>query len=1159
MRVKALTILTGLLAFLIPLSAQVPAGYVQTTATVPALANGQFASSWTNLSPNPQLGLLGCVSTFQTTVSGRFDAYGHFAVPLADTAQICPAPSTWTFTFTFFCTPPSIPSAFTIQVPVTGGTEDISAQITARLPVTQCSTGGGGGGGGGGAPAPPAFAVQLANSSASAFQADPTITINPFTHTFSAPLFNFGHFDDGITLAGAVSTLEPLNNVATTYTPFAPARPFYTPAFGASDFGTSSPTTVLGIDNATRFGQGLTTTLRELFPLDGGKYTTQQMNQYSVYYGFLFNRSQGSNQLFGYGQYNLGRGDNVIQSGDQQCFGGGGREVGGLGTPACQFAQNFQSTGLNTFTATINGSGSAGQVTYTYTPGLNETSSAGARTIIDTSQAVNTGTATASGTTITFSGAPNMTTQNPSPVGQLIVLGSTADGYAPNLFGTAGGAAGTFQGFSNLGQVYAVGLGNSGGSGYNTGDQLLVTGCGSADALLNVIASGGVATGFSLAATPTGASGYSVASNCTTTHSSGSGTGATVNITQVTGVVGAAGQLCNVQNFSGGTGAQSTTGWFTGQLEFALTGTNAIANGTAFNGGGFKQPYDNVVNATAAQMVLATPTNAISAVCAGNIILAATSFPCQGDDVLISGICTGHGTRITKVLNATQVTVEDAQESRQTSGTAPNTPYVMLQSFELTNIDTTAHTFTAYGQMMSAVALTIGSSTTSGIYLLNGTGGLAGGHTCATPPTTPTSGNLQCAQIEVIINSLGQVSNVIPIVAGPAFYTSAPTFTMTTGSLNTGGSAAGCGGTCPTFQAFLDNNVAQYAWQNGDNLFQPPDWRVAMQEDQGIQTENYINSLSSTFQAESLGQGKIFAAFSTLGNSSNGLGGHKYYSFISPSDNNEYTFFMPGGTNPITGNPYKLQHSFFNFGGAFNSGDSFFDMSQLIAPAALNLVGGKWTSVTRGTGQPNATPAIFQKYTDAYCFAAVVGQCLGTISGAGNLNSTFGLSLAAGTPTLSGASGGISALFTDNVNGGFFMESLGSGANVEGSWFGNSGLKTLHSYTFAASTLFDAAQAQTTFPAIRLTGSQFLTSTDGTVAETQIVTKTPTGPIPANGVLPTTIYSAAGTPLPSCAAGIKGQMSVVSDATAPTYLGAYASGGAVVAPVMCNGSGWVTY
>lgn len=38
-------------------------------------------------------------------------------------------------------------------------------------------------------PAPPAFAVQLANSLANAFQADPSITINPTTHVFTAPAY----------------------------------------------------------------------------------------------------------------------------------------------------------------------------------------------------------------------------------------------------------------------------------------------------------------------------------------------------------------------------------------------------------------------------------------------------------------------------------------------------------------------------------------------------------------------------------------------------------------------------------------------------------------------------------------------------------------------------------------------------------------------------------------------------------------------------------------------------------------------------------------------------------------------------------------------------------------------------------------------------------
>lgn len=56
-----------------------------------------------------------------------------------------------------------------------------------------------------------------------------------------------------------------------------------------------------------------------------------------------------------------------------------------------------------------------------------------------------------------------------------------------------------------------------------------------------------------------------------------------------------------------------------------------------------------------------------------------------------------------------------------------------------------------------------------------------------------------------------------------------------------------------------------------------------------------------------------------------------------------------------------------------------------------------------------------------------------------------------------------------------------------------------------------------------------------------------------------TIYSAAGTPLPSCTSAINGGQAVVSDATAPTYLGAYTSGGSVEASVLCNGTSWVTH
>lgn len=55
------------------------------------------------------------------------------------------------------------------------------------------------------------------------------------------------------------------------------------------------------------------------------------------------------------------------------------------------------------------------------------------------------------------------------------------------------------------------------------------------------------------------------------------------------------------------------------------------------------------------------------------------------------------------------------------------------------------------------------------------------------------------------------------------------------------------------------------------------------------------------------------------------------------------------------------------------------------------------------------------------------------------------------------------------------------------------------------------------------------------------------------------IYSAAGTALPSCAAGTDGSTAVVSDATGATYAGAYTSGGAQKRRVLCvNGTGWIT-
>jgi hypothetical protein len=54
-------------------------------------------------------------------------------------------------------------------------------------------------------------------------------------------------------------------------------------------------------------------------------------------------------------------------------------------------------------------------------------------------------------------------------------------------------------------------------------------------------------------------------------------------------------------------------------------------------------------------------------------------------------------------------------------------------------------------------------------------------------------------------------------------------------------------------------------------------------------------------------------------------------------------------------------------------------------------------------------------------------------------------------------------------------------------------------------------------------------------------------------------FSASGVPLPTCGAALFGQGAIVSDATAPTYNGAYVGSGTVQVPVYCNGTTWTTH
>jgi hypothetical protein len=91
-----------------------------------------------------------------------------------------------------------------------------------------------------------------------------------------------------------------------------------------------------------------------------------------------------------------------------------------------------------------------------------------------------------------------------------------------------------------------------------------------------------------------------------------------------------------------------------------------------------------------------------------------------------------------------------------------------------------------------------------------------------------------------------------------------------------------------------------------------------------------------------------------------------------------------------------------------------------------------------------------------------------------------------------------------------------------------------------------------------LTG-QFLFAANGSNPGITAPSLTSTTAVTTPGILPNTIYSVAGTVLPTCNSGLKGMELVVSDATSPTYLGTYAGSGAVTTPVLCNGTNWVTY
>lgn len=54
-------------------------------------------------------------------------------------------------------------------------------------------------------------------------------------------------------------------------------------------------------------------------------------------------------------------------------------------------------------------------------------------------------------------------------------------------------------------------------------------------------------------------------------------------------------------------------------------------------------------------------------------------------------------------------------------------------------------------------------------------------------------------------------------------------------------------------------------------------------------------------------------------------------------------------------------------------------------------------------------------------------------------------------------------------------------------------------------------------------------------------------------------YSAAGTAVPTCNTGAKGELLYATDITTMTYNATYVSGGALIGPLFCNGTNWTAH